>query len=226
MKLRFFASSLLVMSLLSSCGQKELRSDIKDFVASFSLSESMSSYKHAGYTNQKVTFIDGVKTEENTTLNFSILDEENASYNFTKKTKINDGEEEVYVKYLTKIENKYFIYETSIDPVECSIETLKLLIQDFFYTKVMYEGSYHCNGMYYGDLILETVRELQEFVTIDANNSLYEFYHYTTGKVEGKDSKVEQYYSVNKLGMLVKNISKQSNGDNYINQEINVFRVD
>ena len=223
MKLRFIASSLLLMSLLSSCGQKELRSDIKDFVASFSLSEAMSNYKHAGYNNDKVTFKDGTKTEEKVTLEFNILDEENPSYNLTKKTKINDEEETIYQKYLTKDENKFFIYETSVDPYECSINDVKNLIRNFFYTKVMYEGTYHSDGMYYGDLVLETVRELQEFVTIDGNNSLYEFYHYTEGKVEGKDAKIEQYYSVNKQGMLVKNISKQSNGENYINQEINVF---
>ena len=34
---------------------------------------------------------------------------------------------------------------------------------------------------------------------------------------------VPTFMVVNKLGMLVKNISKQVNGENYINQEINVF---
>ena len=77
--------------------------------------------------------------------------------------------------------------------------------------------------MYYGDLILETARDLQEFIEIDQENEWYIFYHFTKGKVEGKAASVEQYYSVNKLGMLVKNISKQVNGVNYINQEINVF---
>ena len=223
MKLRFIAASFVMMSLLSSCAKKELRSDIKDFVASFSLSDSMSTYKHAGYTDAKVTFIDGIKTEENTTVEFNILDETNPQYSLEKKTKINDGEENIYTKWITKNEDKFFLNETDKEAVEFSIAEIENLVRDFFYTKIMYEGSYHSNGMYYGDLILETARDLQEFVQIDQENQWYIFHHQTKGKVDGKAASVEQYYSVNKLGMLVKNISKQVNGDNYINQEINVF---
>ena len=213
-----------MVSLLSSCKQKELRSDIKEFVASFSLSEAMSTYKHAGYTDEKETFKDGVKTIEKVTLEFDISDIENPLYNYQKITKINEEEETTYNKYLMKEENKIFLVETDKEKVEYSTSQISLLIQDFFYTKTMYEGSYHCNGMYYGDLIVETVRDLQEFVTIDGTNSLYIFSYSTSGKVEGKSAKVDQYYSVNKLGMLVKNLSHQVNGENYINQEINVFK--
>lgn len=210
--------------LLSSCA-KELRSDIKEFVASFSLSESMSTYKHAGYTSVKISEVDGVKTEENISLSFNTLDEENLTYNFTKKTKINDGEENIFQKFLTKNDGKYFLNETDKEPVEYSVDQINLLVQEFFYKNVMYEGTYHCNGMYYGDLILETISELQGFVEIDQEKQWYIFSHKTSGKVDGKDSSVEQYYSVNKLGMLVQNISKQSYGSNYINQEINVFTL-
>lgn len=210
--------------LLSSCA-KELRSDIKEFVASFSLSESMSTYKHAGYTSVKISEVDGVKTEENISLSFNTLDEENLTYSFTKKTKINDGEENIFQKFLTKNDGKYFLNETDKEPVEYSIDQINLLVQEFFYKNVMYEGTYHCNGMYYGDLILETIQELQGFVEINQEKEWYIFSHKTSGKVDGKDSSVEQYYSVNKLGMLVQNISKQSYGSNYINQEINVFTL-
>ena len=224
MKLRFIATPLVLVSLLSSCG-KELRSDIKDFVASFSLSESMSEYKHAGYTNVKETFKDGVKTLENTTLNFNVTDVENIEYHLKTITKIDEGEEKIYEKFISKNEDKYLLNETEKDPVEYSVENINLLVQDFFYKATMYEGGYHYNGMYYGDLILETAKDLQEFVQIDAENELYVFHHLTKGKVEGVSSSVEQYYSVNKLGMLVKNISKQSKGNDYINQEINVFKL-
>ena len=210
--------------LLSSCA-KELRSDIKEFVASFSLSESMSTYKHAGYTSVKISEVDGVKTEENISLSFNTLDEENLTYSFTKKTKINDGEENIFQKFLTKNDGKYFLNETDKEPVEYSISQINLLVQEFFYKNVMYEGTYHCNGMYYGDLILETIQELQGFVEINQEKEWYIFSHKTSGKVDGKDSSVEQYYSVNKLGMLIQNISKQSYGSNYINQEINVFTL-
>ena len=224
MKLRYIATSLLMVSLLSSCGKKELRSDIKDFVASFSLSSSFEEYKHAGYVNEKESFIDNVKTVEKVTLNFNVLDMNNPEYHLKKTTKIDEGAEKIYEKLLTKNDDKFYLEETEKEAVEYSIEDIQKLVQDFFYTSIMYEGTYHCNGMYYGDLVLETCRELQEFVKIDTENELYEFYHYSKGKVEGKASVVEQYYSVNKLGMLVKTISKQSNGNNYINQEINVFK--
>lgn len=210
--------------LLSSCA-KQLRSDIKEFVASFSLSESMSTYKHAGYTSVKISEVDGVKTEENISLSFNTLDEENLSYSFTKKTKINDGEENIFQKFLTKNDGKYFLNETDKEPVEYSTSQINLLVQEFFYKNVMYEGTYHCNGMYYGDLILETIQELQGFVEINQEKEWYIFSHKTSGKVDGKDSSVEQYYSVNKLGMLIQNISKQSYGSDYINQEINVFTL-
>ena len=224
MKLRKIVTSLLMVLLLSSCA-KEIRSDIKEFVASFSLSESMSTYKHAGYTSVKISKVDGVKTEENISLSFNTLDEENLTYNFTKKTKINDGEENIFQKFLTKNDGKYFLNETNKEPVEYSVEEINLLVQEFFYKNVMYEGTYHCNGMYYGDLILETISELQGFVEIDQEKEWYIFSHKTSGKVDGKDSSVEQYYSVNKLGMLIQNISKQSYGSDYINQEINVFTL-
>lgn len=224
MKLRKIVTSLFMVLLLSSCA-KELRSDIKEFVASFSLSESMSTYKHAGYTSVKISEVDGVKTEENISLTFNTLDEENLSYSFTKKTKINDGEENIFEKFLTKNDGKYFLNETDKEPVEYSIDQINLLVQEFFYKNVMYEGTYHCNGMYYGDLILETIQELQGFVEINQEKEWYIFSHKTSGKVDGKDSSVEQYYSVNKLGMLIQNISKQSYGSNYINQEINVFTL-
>lgn len=224
MKLRKIVTSLFMVLLLSSCA-KELRSDIKEFVASFSLSESMSTYKHAGYTSVKISEVDGVKTEENISLSFNTLDEENLTYSFTKKTKINDGEENIFQKFLTKNDGKYFLNETDKEPVEYSIDQINLLVQEFFYKNVMYDGTYHCNGMYYGDLILETIRDLQGFVEINEEKEWYIFSHKTSGKVDGKDSSVEQYYSVNKLGMLVQNISKQSYGNNYINQEINVFTL-
>ena len=224
MKLRKIVTSLFMVLLLSSCA-KQLRSDIKEFVASFSLSESMSTYKHAGYTSVKISEVDGVKTEENISLSFNTLDEENLSYTFTKKTKINDGEENIFQKFLTKNDGKYFLNETDKEPVEYSVDQINLLVQEFFYKNVMYEGTYHCNGMYYGDLILETISELQGFVEIDQEKQWYIFSHKTSGKVDGKDSSVEQYYSVNKLGMLIQNISKQSYGSDYINQEINVFTL-
>ena len=185
----------------------------------------MSTYKHAGYTSVKISEVDGVKTEENISLSFNTLDEENLSYNFTKKTKINDGEENIFQKFLTKNDGKYFLNETDKEPVEYSIDQINLLVQEFFYKNVMYEGTYHCNGMYYGDLILETIQELQGFVEINQEKEWYIFSHKTSGKVDGKDSSVEQYYSVNKLGMLIQNISKQSYGSDYINQEINVFTL-
>lgn len=222
MKLRFIATSIALMSLLSSCG-KELRSDIKNFVTSFSLSESMSTYKHAGYTDDKETFIDGVKKKENTILSFNLLDPENPEYHLKTITKIDEGEEKTYEKFISKNEEKFYLNETEKDPIEYTIENINLLVQNFFYKSTMMEGSYHCNGMYYGDLIQETAKDLQEFVQIDEENHWYVFHHFTKGKVEGKDSSVEQYYSVNKLGMLVKNVSKQSKGNDYINEEINVF---
>ena len=132
MKLRKLTPLIGAVLLLSSCGNT-LRSDIKEFVASFSLSESMLAYKHAGYTSVKVSVIDGTKTEENIELSFNTLDEENIQYSFTKTTKINDGEENIFEKFLTKNEGQYFLNETNKNPVEYSLSDINLLIQDFFF---------------------------------------------------------------------------------------------
>jgi hypothetical protein len=88
----------------------------------------------------------------------------------------------------------------------------------------MYDGTYHAQGMYYGDLLLETARELQAFITINEAKTELIFEHNSKGRVDGKDAEIKQKYSVNKLGMLIKNNVEQHNGDDYIIQEINVFK--
>ncbi len=213
------------MSLLTSCSPAELRSDIKDFVASFSLSESMSTYVHAGYTSNKITVFSGVTRHIDETLEFDMSDPENPVYEFTKSLKVGDYEPEISKNFLKKEEGKIYFVEGDKEPVEYTSNQISLLIQDFFYKETLYEGTYHARGMYYGDLILETARELQGFITINDAKTELIFEHNSKGKVDGKNAEVKQKYSVNPLGMLIKNHVEQVNGDESIIQDIEVYKL-
>ena len=224
MNRRIIAPTLAAMSLLASCSPVELRSDIKEFVASFSLSESMSTYVSGGYTSVKETRFDGVIRHINESLTFDMKNPENPVYEYQKSIQIGEETPEITKNFLKKIDDKIYFVEGEKEPVEYNAQQINKLFTDFFYKETLYDGAYHAQGMYYGDLLLETARELQDFITInDAKTELF-FEHNSKGRVDGKDAEVKQKYSVNKLGMLIKNNVEQHNGDDYIIQEINVFK--
>ena len=217
--------SLIAMPLLNACSPVEIRSDIKEFVASFSLADSIEAYKEAGYTSDKKTMINGVLFTEKIDFYYNVKDPENPSYEMTTTSKSGTEEEKIVKNFLEVKDGEIFYIEGEKDPVSYSQEQVVELIKPFFYKQTMYDGAYHSDGMYYGDFILEIVRELQAFVTIDTENELYCFNHSSKEDKDGVHSEIEIHYSVNKLGMLTKNISRVQNGRDYVDQEINVYKV-
>ena len=214
------------MPLLNACSQVELRSDIKEFVASFSLADSIEAYKEAGYTSEKETKINGVLFTEKIDFYFNIKDWNNPEYQVTTISKNGKEDENISKKFLEVIDTKFYLNDNGVRSDEYSRLQVEELIRPFFYKDVELSGGYHSGGMYYGDLIMETVGDLQTFVTIDKENSLYQFSHVVTQEVESGSITATTIYSVNKLGMLTKNISKMESGSDYLHQEINVYSVE
>lgn len=216
---------MITVPLLNACSKVNIRSDIKDFVASFSLVDSIATYKEAGYVSVTHTFKNNTLTVENITLNFNIKDIDNPLYEYTKSTKVGDEEEKISRKFLEKVDEKiYFVEDESRKEILSEQEIIDI-IQPFFFASYDAESRYHSEGMYYGDLVLATVKDLQGYVTISEDKSLYEFDYSITQKVDAGDYTVHTYYSVNKLGMMVKNISEHELGRDYLHQEINVYVV-
>lgn len=226
MKRRKIVIYLITVPLLNACSKVNIRSDIKDFVASFSLTDSIATYKEAGYTSVTYTFKNNTLTTKFVELYFNIKDISKPVYSYTEKTKIGEEDEKISKKYLELIDNKiYFVEDESRREILTELGIYEI-IEPFFFKSYDPSDKYHSEGMYYGDLVLKTVRDLQGYVTINEEKSLYIFDYSITQKVDAGDYKVSTYYSVNKLGMMVKNISKHELGRDYLHQEINVYNIE
>lgn len=220
MKRKILSITLLV-SLLCSCNNRTLRSDIRKFIASFSLSESMKSYKEAGYTETRIHTTKDKVEKKVIEFSFNVKNDSLPTYqkkvtNYENDTLISKKIEKVYY------ENETMYFEDFNGVVsEYTLEKCSDKIRQFFYTKTELEGQYHYGGMYYGDYISQMAITLQDLVKIDEENELYK-YHAGASK-EGVYTLQE--YSINKLGMLVENFLSQTQGDDSVVTTISVFNV-
>ena len=203
-KRSFIGLFIIPILLLSACTQKVLRSDIQEFIASFSLSESIKEYKEAGYTlTQNVSF-DGVESTSTKKIDFNIKDESNISYSYSyveienKEVKTND-----FVKITTE-NNKYFLESNSVNKHEIDVEEVNENIIKFFYETDEYE--FHKYGAYYGDIVLDSAYTFQNYTTIDEENKLYKVEYETKSK--DQDITISEKLVVNSLGMLESNYVK------------------
>lgn len=202
---RILLSSISLVILLSSCAPKALREDIKEFVKTFSLNESIKAYKVAGYNEENIVITNGVINKTLTTLNFDTSDVNSPKYHKNTKTYIGEELEREKDEYIEQVEDKFYFHQndeaTEYDLLECHN-----LIQSFFYEQVEAEGTYHIRGHYYGDYILQSCSAFQNFITIDSEKELYIFEaSQIKAAPNGEKVNVHQKYEVNKLGMLVTN---------------------
>lgn len=197
-KLLFLTLPALV---LTSCHTKpELRKDIKEFIAQFSLEESLEEYKSGGYTSTKVEIKEGKEQTTLITLEYSRVDENHPTYVEVTTESIDEViTSQVEVRFV-EIEDEYYL-STNGELKPSSLKEVNSLITKFFYKKVEMDGQYHIQGYYYGDYIKEVAPVLQRFVTIDQENELY-VYEYS---VTTNSDTVSQRYTINKFGMLVDN---------------------
>ena len=194
---------LVGVMLLTSCGEKELRSDIKEFIASFSLEESVKAYQEAGYETVTVISRNGHVEKTVETFDFNIKDPANPRYQTSEITYLdNEKTGEVTSNIINENGSFYYIINGEQNK-EMSLEECHDLIRKFFYKTTMYDGTVYLRGMYYGDLIKQVVPAVQDLVKIDEEKGLYT---YSAGQIKKNDKNedvhVEQTYSVNRLGML------------------------
>ena len=199
---KLFGLTILPILLLSSCNQRSLRSDIKEFIASFSLNESIETYKEAGYESSETVLINDKLTTVTETMDFNIKDENNITYSYTHKEYENLELKVDNYASLTTIDGRYYYKSNSIEKEMTSKEVTEL-IRSFFYKTDNGEIQYHNNGCYYGDIVKDSSLAFQDYITIDNEAHLltvhYEFY-------DKKDkATIKQNIVVNSLGMLEEN---------------------
>lgn len=198
---RIIGFTLLPILLLTSCQTKSLRSDIKQFIASFSLEESINNYQYAGYNYVTREEKNDVITVNEDHVDFDVRDDSSISYSYTHIVKENDVLKTNEFIYITTEDSKYY-YESQVSEIhEITKTEVDKEIITFFYK--VEESGYHGQGMYYGDIVLDMIYDYQKYTTIDVENELliidYEFYY---SKI---DTKFKQTITVDKLGMLVSN---------------------
>lgn len=200
-KRRIIGLSILPILLLSSCKQKILRSDIADFIASFSLESSIEEYKEAGYTRVQEIIESGVKTTIREEMSFNVKNLPEISYLYTySKVVDNESVEEKFTRVST--ENEKYFYETEeANKRECTLEEADQELIKFFYEYNEYD--FHKFGCYYGDIVKESAYSFQNYTTIDEENHLYKL------NLDYFDQSINANYKqsliVNSLGMLVEN---------------------
>ena len=234
MKKQNIAKLIFAIPLLVSCSKNiPLRSDIEDFIASFSLSESMQVYREVFYSAVKEQLLKNEHRFIYTNLNFNVKNIEDGEIEYHKSVKVyKDDVLETETDIKIETENGKYYNVINDSKQEVTIDDCLDTIEQFFFEETMTDY-YHYNGNYYGDLVLETCRQYQEFVTIDQEKQLYvlaynregyEDVETDNGKVN-KYYKVQQEYSVNKLGMLVENHLDYRFGDEFIKEDILVSKI-
>ena len=193
----------MAISLLTSCTQERyLRSDIKKFIASFSISKSQETYLESSYTRVDTETIGDSVTEVSETKSINVKDSNNYQYNYTK-VKTENGVITLNIhQYLEKEGEKYF-FVSGDERSEKTLTEVATIVNSFFYTSSS-EGIY-IGGMFVGDTLRDIIYDIQDNVTIDSENKLL-VYSYERVMKEGNETvTINQDYRANELGMLVSN---------------------
>lgn len=211
--------SLLPILLLVSCNKKTLRSDIANFIASFSLQDSIAEYLEAGYSIRTELYVDGETTITEETVDFNVRDDSSISYSYTYKTYVDDVIDENRFVTIATEEGKY-VYTSETETKEISKDEVNSNVIRFFYTSD--DMSYHKGGAYYGDIVLDGAYSFQNYTTIDLENNLYILdYEFKDTSV---DAIIKQNVVVNQLGMLVSNYLKITTDKGFSETTFTVYK--
>lgn len=216
---------LPLLALLSSCVSSiPLRSDIREFIASFSLEESINTYLEGGYDRHEIVYRDNVKTETYIEVDFNIKNVNHPTYTYVETIYKDDALDRTTNRQLVYEDEKIF-YESEEGKTEYNLSQCRKLINTFFYTQTSIDGMYHSNGMYFGDYLVEMSRDIQNFVTINSDKTKYIFHREHTGMENGVSATIKQDYSVNTLGMLEQySIDSHAEDGRYSTLSIEVFK--
>ena len=223
-----FIVLVTIVSLLSACGKNkiELRSDIKEFIASFSLEKSMQVYAKAHYEEKTIHHLlkgeKDTKTETLKTIEFDYSDAKSIEYLETIVTTKNDVLEEEKSERIFTSQDKYYL-EVGEKVEEISADTANNYFVKFFYTTTQNDGRYHSGGSYYGDYLTDISYVLQDYVTIDQENELY-IYNYSFENASKTELR-KQKYSVNSIGMIVNNYKYAHNQNESVEISISLVHM-
>lgn len=195
---------IIASTLLCSCNTRTLRSDIADYIASFSLQNAVDTYLEGRYILTNEYTENGEYTKDEEIFYFSVKDVDNFLYE--KVTKTYDKDEKVIEEkneHLEKENNEYYIVKNENKSKLSGNDEAYSYIEKFFYTKVLLEGSVHQGGMYYGDYVIQTAPSYQDYVKII--DDLYTFDAQYKINENEMSVYIHQTYQVNSIGMLVNN---------------------
>ena len=207
MKRRYIALIIPTISLLTSCLKSELRSDIVNFIASFSIDLAIENYPAAKYTREDISIENNVTSKIKTEMSISRKDIDNLTYDYQEITYENEVEKKSIHRYIEKREEKYF-YINESGAVEKNKEEINDLLNNFFYTSST-EGIY-TGGMFMGDAFREILPDIQDLVTIDSENKLLVYSYVNLMQEENKEVEISQSVTLDQYGMLIKEDMKKT----------------
>ena len=207
MKRRFITLLIPVISLLTCCARNNVRSDIKEFIASFSIDLAKENYQAASYSREDISIENDVTSKIKTTMSINRKNADSLMYDYTKITTENSEEKSNIHRNIEKNNEKYF-YITEDGSAEETVEQVNDLINTFFYTSSK-EGIY-LGGMFMGDAFREILPDIQDLVTIDSENKLLVYSYVNLMNDQQKEVKIEQTVTLDQYGMLVKEDMKKT----------------
>lgn len=199
MKRRILPFTLLAVSLLS-CNQVQLRSDISDFIASFSLASSLEKYRESRYllTITSVEGSDTIYQEDN--FSFNVKDDENITYKFTSVKKKNGEVFSSITEEIKKSGDEYYYYKNDEDPIEKTVSEIKNdYIKKFFYKDSSLD--IYTQGMYIADWLKSVIVDIQDCVTIDQEK--HQLTYNKPRELKDNELDFEEIMVVDSLGMIV-----------------------
>ena len=161
----------------------------------------MEHYPEASYKREDISVESDVTSKVITEMKINRKDDNNLVYDFSKITYEGEEEKSNIHRYVVKENEKYF-YVSENEKVEKSIEQVKTLTNDFFYTSST-EGIY-TGGMFMGDAFREILPDIQDNVTIDSENKLLVYSYTRVMTDENNEVTIEQTVKLDEYGMLVK----------------------
>lgn len=220
MKRKIFVPLLATISLLSSCGDiRPLRSDIKEFIASFSVGEAQNNYLESSYTRIDLYHEPTEEIKTILTVSFNIKDQENATYEYSYSKYVDDVIDESSIRHTTiaKVDDDYLLIEDDRESVITYDSMVQNYVRHFFYREDV--ADVHSYGMYMGDILYESLPTIQDYVTVDfdKNTLTYDIPFGVKKNEEGYD--FEELLIVNNLGMLVSFNSKIKSGNGIVTVE-------
>lgn len=210
---RIFVLPLVAISLLCSCSNvPDLRSDIAEFITSFSYDESRKVYLDCSYTRVDVSHEQtGNIITVSQEMSISVKDPENLVYDYLYQKEEDGIVLETKHHYVQKEDDHYLYYCGETTPQNMSPLQVKTELITKFFFKDEIEGI-HLHGMYLGDSLLDTLPYIQSYVTIDKEKETLTYDMPIGVEKDAKGYDFSELLIVDKYGMTLSCDIYQTNG--------------